>query len=75
MAYNNILQSVSLAIEVGSGEDKKGNTVYRKRNYNGIKGTATAEEIGAVADAIKGVLSLETRDTLKNSVEKIEGQA
>lgn len=72
MAYNNILESVTLSIEVENGTNTSGATVYRKRNYTGVKGSATAEQIGAVADAIKAVLSVEARDTYKNSVEKIE---
>lgn len=73
MAFNSVLQSVALAIEVSAGQDKQGNEIYRKRNYNGIKGTATPEQLGAVAEAIKSVISLESRDTYKNSVEKING--
>lgn len=72
MAYNNILESVTLSIEVEGGFNKAGDKVYKKKNYTGIKGTATAEQIGAVADGIKKVLSVEARDTYKNSVEKIE---
>lgn len=72
MAYNNVLESVTLSIEVESGVNKVGKQVYRKRNYSGVKGTATAEQIGAVADGIKKVLSVEARDTYKNSVEKIQ---
>ena len=71
MAYNNELQSITLALEVQTGVDKKGNDVYRKRNYNGIKGAATAEQLGIVAAALKKVIANPTRDIYKNSVEKV----
>lgn len=74
MAYNNVLESVTLAIEVENGKNVAGGQLYRKRNYTGIKGTASAEDIGAVADAIKAILTVDARNTYKNSVEKIEKQ-
>lgn len=72
MAYDSVLQGVTLSIEVANGNDTAGNPVFRKRNYSGVKSTATAEQIGAVAKAIKDVISKESRDTYKNSVEKIK---
>lgn len=74
MAYNNVLENVTLSIEVEGGVSKTGSIVYKKKNFSGIKGTATAEQIGIVADAIKNVLSADARYTYKNSVEKIEKQ-
>lgn len=72
MAYNSILKNVTVAIEVENGQDKTGATVFRKRNYSGVKGTATAEQIGIVANAIKTVISKESKDVYKNSVEQIK---
>lgn len=72
MAYNSVLKNVSVGIEVEAGYDKEGNQVFRKRNYSGIKGTATAEQIGIVADAIKSAISKESKDVYKNSLEQIK---
>lgn len=74
MAYNNILENVTLSIEVEGGVSKGGTVVYKKKNFSGIKGTVTSEQLGIVADAIKKVLSADARNTYKNSVEKIEKQ-
>lgn len=71
MAYNSILEKVGLSIEV-QYENDKGEYVFRKRSFNNIKKEATAEQIGTVADAIKLVILASTRDTFKNSTEKIE---
>lgn len=72
MAYNSLLKNVSIAIEVESGYDTKGNQIFRKRSYSGIKGTATAEQIGIVADVIKSAIAVESKDVFKNSTEQIQ---
>ena len=62
MAVTQNLSTVSLAIEVKSGTDAKGNATYTKKSFSGVKTDATPENCYAVADAIKALLSVETRN-------------
>lgn len=72
MAYNSVLKSVTVGIEVEAGHTDAGAQIFRKRNYSGIKGTATAEQIGIVTAAIKAAISKDSKDVYKNSVEQIK---
>lgn len=71
MAVNKVLDSTSFAIEVESGTDKLGAKIYRKKTFSGVKKSATPENVYAVADAIKNVLSADTRDYYLNEASKI----
>ncbi|GFP77457.1 DUF1659 domain-containing protein [Clostridium fungisolvens] len=71
MAVNKVLDTTSFAIEVESGTDKTGAKIYRKKTFSGVKNSATPENVYAVADAIKAVLSAGTRDYYLNEASKI----
>ncbi|GFP76634.1 DUF1659 domain-containing protein [Clostridium fungisolvens] len=71
MAVSKLLDSTSFSIEVESGTDKTGAKIYKKKNFSGIKKSATPENVFAVADAIKAVLSAGTRDYYLNEASKI----
>jgi hypothetical protein len=71
MAVSKVLDSTSFAIEVESGTDKTGAKIYRKKTFSGVKKTAAPENVYAVADAIKAVLSVGTRDYYLNEASKI----
>lgn len=71
MAVSKVLNGASLSIEVENGTDKLGNPVYKKKNFSGVKITATPENIFAVATSIAGVLSNTTRDSFINETSKL----
>ena len=71
MAVNKILNTTSFAIEVESGTDKTGSTTYSKKNFSGIKTTANPQNVFDVAEAIKAVLSVSTRDYYLNEASKL----
>ena len=71
MAVNKVLATTSLCLEVQNGTDKSGAPVYRKRSFANVKPTAAVEDVYAVADAIKAVLSSGTRDYLLNDSSKL----
>ena len=66
MAVTKTIDSVSLSIEVQKSVDKAGDPIYTKKNFANIKTDATSENVYAVADAIKNVLSANTRDYFIN---------
>lgn len=74
MAVNKVLKTTSFSIEVESGVDRTGATTYRKKNFSGVKGSATPDQINSVAEAIKLVLAKETRATLVNDTSALEVQ-
>ena len=75
MAISKELRTTTLSIEVQSGIDKDGNPSYKKKNFSGIKGDATAEALVTVADAIKLVLANDTRYTFVNESSILENNA
>ena len=62
MAVNKIAESASFSIEVRKGTDALGNPTYSKKSFSNVKENADPEKVLAVADAIKSVLSNETRN-------------
>lgn len=71
MAVTATLKSKTLAIEVETGQDKAGDPIYGKKSFSGVKLTATDQCVYNVAEAIKSVLDVSTRDTYLNEVEVI----
>lgn len=71
MAITTTLKSKTLAIEVETGQDKSGDPIYSKKSFSGIKLTATDQSVYNVAEAIKTVLGVSTRDTYLNEVETV----
>lgn len=62
MAVNKIAESASFSIEVRKGTDASGNPTYSKKSFSNVKENADPEKVLAVANAIKSVLSDETRN-------------
>lgn len=62
MAVNKIAESASFSIEVRKGTDVSGNPTYSKKSFSNVKENADPEKVLAVANAIKSVLSDETRN-------------
>ena len=63
MSVNKIPKSASFAIEVRKGTDALGNPTYSKKSFSNVREDADPEKVLAVADAIKGVIKNETRNT------------
>ena len=63
MAVNKIPESASFSIEVRKGTDALGNPAYSKKSFSNVREDADPEKVLAVADAIKGVIKSETRNT------------
>ena len=63
MAVNKVPESASFAIEVRKGTDALGNPTYSKKSFSNVREDADPEKVLAVADAIKGVIKSETRNT------------
>ena len=66
MATSKIISTTSLSIEVQSSVDKTGDPIYTKKNFSNIKNNADSQNVFDVAQAIKGVLSANTRDVYLN---------
>lgn len=66
MAVSKSLQTTSLSIEVQSGTDKAGDAVYTKKTFSNVKTDAAAQDIYDVAEAMKAVMSVKTRDYFVN---------
>ena len=71
MAVTATLKSKTLAIEVETGQDKAGDPIYGKKSFSGVKLTATNQGVYNVAEAIKSVLGVSTKDTYLNEVEVV----
>lgn len=75
MAVRKIAATTSLQIEVASGQDSSGNTVYRKKSFSNVKTDANLENVVAVANAIKDVIDAETRNILVAESSKLVEEA
>ncbi|MBE6049159.1 MAG: DUF1659 domain-containing protein [Clostridium sp.] len=62
MAANKVIDTTSLQIEIASGKDSNGNTTYKKKTFSNIKVNADAQDLLDVANAIKSILGVSTRD-------------
>ena len=63
MAVTKVPESASFSIEVRKSTDALGNPTYSKKSFSNVKEDADPAKVLAVADAIKEVLSGETRNT------------
>ncbi|ADL52902.1 DUF1659 domain-containing protein [Clostridium cellulovorans] len=68
---NKIINSTSLILEVENGTDSKGATIYKKKTFSGIKTNATVDDVFAVAEAIKSILSKTTKGYYLNESSKL----
>ena len=66
MAVTKKIETTSLSIEVQKGVDKAGDAIFTKKTFSNVKTDVTPENAYAVADAIKSVLSVSTRDYFLN---------
>lgn len=71
MAVTKTLKTTTLNIEVESGQDKTGSTVYKKKNFSGVKVGATPESVNNVGEAIKLVLAADTRFTFVSEISQL----
>lgn len=71
MAVNKVISSCTLVMEIERGTDTTGNTVYSKKSFSNVKTDAIPQDIFDVATAIKGVISVGTKDTYLNEVSKL----
>jgi Protein of unknown function (DUF1659). len=66
MAVTKQIETTSLSIEVQKGVDKAGDAIFTKKTFSNVKTDVTPENAYAVADAIKAVLSVNTRSYFLN---------
>ena len=71
MAVTKVLNITSFTIEVESGTDKTGSKTYSKKNFAGIRINAVPQNVFDVAEAIKSVLVVSTRDCYLNEASKL----
>jgi len=69
MAATKTLKSKALAIEVETGTDKAGDSIFTKKSFSGVKLTATDDAVLKTANAIKAVIGSSTGDVYLNEVE------
>lgn len=66
MAVTKQIETTSLSIEVQKGVDKAGDAIYTKKTFSNVKTDVAPENAYAVADAIKNVLSANTKSFFLN---------
>lgn len=66
MAVTKQIQTASLSIEIQNGEDKAGDPIFSKKTFSNVRTGANVEDIYAVAQAVKGILSASTRSYFLN---------
>ena len=66
MAVNKTIENSSLSIEIQNGVDKSGDPTFTKKSFSNLRTDANIEDVYAVANAIKGILSASTRSYLLN---------
>jgi hypothetical protein len=55
-----VIDTVSLTIEVESGKDQAGDSIFKKKTFGNVKSDVNVDSLAAVATAIKGVISVPT---------------
>ncbi|MDG5855364.1 DUF1659 domain-containing protein [Clostridium beijerinckii] len=71
MAVTKNLETLSLTIEIQNGVDKAGDPTYAKKTFANVKNDVNIENVYAVADAIKEILSAKTRSYFLNETSSI----
>ena len=66
MAVSLVKKSTSLGIEVQNGVDKAGDAIYATKTFSNVKNDADSADVYEVAQAVKGLISENTRSTLLN---------
>jgi hypothetical protein len=72
MVITDTLKSLSLIIEIQNGVNGKGEAIFKKRTFSGIRLDAPYENIYNVAEAISEILETETGEFLLNKIISIE---
>jgi hypothetical protein len=72
MAVTKQISTTSLSIEVQSGIDQAGDPKFSKKNFSNIRTDVAPENAYAVAEAIIGVLSVNTRSILLNESSSLD---
>ncbi len=72
MAVSLTKKSTSLGIEVQNGVDKAGDAIFRTKMFSNVKNDADPADVYEVAQAIKGIMADETRDTLLSVTSTID---
>ena len=71
MAVNKVPESASFSIEVRKGTDALGNPTYSKKSFSNVREDADPEKVLAVANAIKEILTGETRNCYLTVVDQL----
>jgi hypothetical protein len=66
MAITKQIETTSLSIEVQSGLDAAGDPIFKKKSFSNVRTDVTPENAYAVAEAVKSVLSANTRSSFLN---------
>lgn len=66
MAVTKQIETTSLSIEVQSGVDQAGDPKFTKKNFSNVRTDVIPENAYAVAEAVRGVLSANTRSYFLN---------
>jgi len=72
MATSKIISTTSLSIEVETSLDKAGDPIYSKKSFSNIKNNTNPQNVFDVAQAIKGILSANTRNVYLNEASELE---
>jgi len=72
MAVTKQITTTSLSIEVQSGLDKAGDPIYAKKNFSNVRTDVTPNNAFAVAEAVKNVLSANTKSYFLNESSSLE---
>lgn len=71
MAVTKQIETTSLSIEVQSGVDQAGDPKFTKKNFSNVRTDVIPENAYAVAEAVRGVLSANTRSYFLNESSSI----
>lgn len=66
MAVNKQIENASLSIEIQNGVDKAGDPTFTKKTFSNVRTDVNVDNAYAVAEAVKGVLSADTRSYYLN---------
>ena len=58
-----VIDTVNLAIEIETKKDKAVDSIFGKKTFANVRKDVDVEKLSAVANAIKGVISVPTRES------------
>ncbi|WP_238902921.1 DUF1659 domain-containing protein [Clostridium sp. YIM B02506] len=71
MSVEKVATSSQFTVEVENGVNKAGEKIYKKLNFSGLRPDYNVDALYELAEAIRGILSNDTRDALVFDVSKI----